>query len=79
MSLCEWFPTFQDTSGIAGPTTQCCIQEDLNTHKHLCANHNSYIKPAVLQDRYRDAVTSMMLQQCYNKVQWDELFDKCTT
>jgi len=28
---------------------------------------------------YRDAMMSIMLQQCYNKVQWNELFDKCTT
>ena len=79
VSFGEWLPTFQDTLGIAGPTTQCCIQENLNSKKHCCGNHISYIKSAVLEDRYRGAMTSIMLQQCYNKVQWKKLFDKCKT
>jgi hypothetical protein len=52
MSFGEWFSTFQDMSGITGPTKRCCIQEDLNSKKHRCANHNSYIKSAVLHDIY---------------------------
>jgi len=54
------------------------MHEDLIIQKHRCANHNSYIKSAVSQVLHRGAMMSIMLQQCYNKVQWNKLFDKCT-
>jgi len=54
------------------------MHEDLIIQKHRCVNHGSYIKSAVSQVLHRGTMMSIMLQQCYNKVQWNKLFDKCT-